>query len=242
MPNLIVKSPTLKSNEVAAMVEKEHPKLLRDIRTYLDYLAEANIGLGEYFHESTYLDKNNQARPCFEVTKKGCELIAHKLTGEKGTIFSARYIDKFHEMESNQQFKVPSSFAEALRLAAEQSELIETQNQIIGELKPKADYVDKILKSNALLTITQIAKDYGMTGNALNSMLYELKIQYKQSDQWLLYKGYSGLGYTSSQTIDIVRSSGMQDVKLNTKWTQKGRMFLYELLKNNSILPEIEKL
>ncbi|NOH14835.1 phage antirepressor KilAC domain-containing protein [Clostridium cochlearium] len=122
-----------------------------------------------------------------------------------------------------------------------QLELLNKQKeQIIGELKPRADYTDKILKNKGLVTITQIAKDYGMTGTGLNKLLHELKVQYKQSDQWLLYKEHSGKGYTHSETIDIVRSDGRPDIKMNTKWTQKGRLFLYNLLKENGILPTIE--
>ena len=91
---------TISSIEVAEMVGKEHSKLLRDIRNYITQLAETKIGLGDFFTESTYKDANNQSRPCFNVTKKGCELIAHKLTGTKGTEFTARYINRFHEMEN----------------------------------------------------------------------------------------------------------------------------------------------
>ena len=91
---------TLMSMEVAEMVEKEHSKLLRDIHRYEKQFAEAKIGLGDLFKESTYKDANNQERPCYRITKKGCEFIAHKLTGTKGTIFTARYINRFHEMET----------------------------------------------------------------------------------------------------------------------------------------------
>lgn len=103
---------TLDSREVAAMVEKEHHKLLRDIRTYIDQMEEINkkafeegkgaaskIGLGDFFREFSYLDANNQSRPCYQITKKGCEFIAHKMTGIKGTEFTVRYINRFHEME-----------------------------------------------------------------------------------------------------------------------------------------------
>ena len=99
MKNLKLRELTLNSREVAKMVEKEHSKLLRDIKTYIIYLAEANFGLGDFFKETTYFDSNNQQRPCYEVTKKGCELIAHKLTGKKGVLFTASYINRFHEME-----------------------------------------------------------------------------------------------------------------------------------------------
>jgi len=111
----------------------------------------------------------------------------------------------------------------------------------INDLKPKADYTDTILKNKGLVTITQIAKDYGMSGRKMNELLHDLGVQYKQSGQWLLYAEHQGEGYTHSETIDIVRSDGTPDVVMNTKWTQKGRLFLYNLLKNNGILPVIER-
>ena len=90
---------TITSMEAAEWCGKEHKELLRDIRTYVGQLAESKIALGDFFQESTYQDANNQTRPCFLVTKKGCEFIAHKMTGQKGTEFTARYINRFHEME-----------------------------------------------------------------------------------------------------------------------------------------------
>ncbi len=94
---------TITSMEVAQMVEKEHSKLLKDIRRYSEQLNEAKIGLVDFFTESTYIDGKGESRPCFMVTKKGCEFIAHKLTGQKGTEFTARYINRFHEMEQQQE-------------------------------------------------------------------------------------------------------------------------------------------
>lgn len=118
---------------------------------------------------------------------------------------------------------------------------VAVQEQQIAELKPRADYTDKILHNKGLVTITQIAKDYGMSGNKLNEKLHELGVQYKQSSQWLLYAKYQDKGYTHSETVNITRSDGRPDIKMNTKWTQKGRLFLYELLKADGILPTIEK-
>lgn len=118
---------------------------------------------------------------------------------------------------------------------------VSVKNQIIGELKPKADYYDEILKNPGLVTITQIAKDYGMSGKKMNETLHNIGIQYKQSDQWLLYSKYHGLSYTHSETVNITRSDGRPDVKMITKWTQKGRIFLYDKLKKNGILPMIEQ-
>lgn len=115
------------------------------------------------------------------------------------------------------------------------------QEQIIGELKPKADYTDRILQNKGLVTITQIAKDYGMSGTAMNELLHNFKVIYKLGKQWLLYSKYQAKGYTHSETVDITHKDGTPDVVMNTKWTQKGRLFLYELLKKNDVLPAIEK-
>ncbi len=123
----------------------------------------------------------------------------------------------------------------------EERELNKKKDQIIGELKPKADYTDMILQNKGLVTITQISKDYGLSGQAMNNLLHELKVQYKQSEQWLLYAEHHGKGYTHSETIPITRKDGSPDIKMNTKWTQKGRLFLYELLKENGTLPVIEQ-
>ena len=122
--------------------------------------------------------------------------------------------------------------------------LLEDNNkkeQIIGELKPKADYVDTILQNKGLVTITAIAKDYGMSGEKMNEKLHNLGIQYKQSNQWLLYSKYHDNGYTHSETISLKHKDGTPFVKMLTKWTQKGRLFLYELLKSNGLVPVVER-
>lgn len=118
----------------------------------------------------------------------------------------------------------------------------QAQEQIIAELKPKADYTDRILQNKGLVTITQIAKDYGMSGYKMNKLLYELGVQYKSGGgQWLLYSRHQAKGYTHSHTVDITRSDGTHDIKMETKWTQKGRLFLYEKLKKSGYLPVIEQ-
>ena len=121
------------------------------------------------------------------------------------------------------------------------TETCSQQQQVIGELKPKADYVDKILKSNSLVTITQIAKDYGMSGQGMNKVLHDMHIIYSCNKQWLLYSQHQAKGYTFSETVDIPREDGTTKVVMNTKWTQKGRLFLYETLKKRNLLPLIER-
>ncbi|HIV63014.1 MAG TPA: phage antirepressor KilAC domain-containing protein [Candidatus Butyricicoccus avistercoris] len=115
------------------------------------------------------------------------------------------------------------------------------QEQIIHEMQPKADYTDMILQSKSVVNINQIAKDYGMTAQEMNKILHEIGIQYKQGGQWLLYKKYHSNGYTHSETFNITHKDGTPDVVMNTKWTQKGRLFLYEKLKEYGYLPMIER-
>lgn len=113
--------------------------------------------------------------------------------------------------------------------------------QRVNELTPKASYYDLVLKNESLVTITQIAKDYGMSGQELNSKLHELKVQYKQRSTWLLYSKYQRTGWTHSDTVMVKRKDGTQKAVMQTKWTQKGRLGLYELLKKHDILPLIEQ-
>lgn len=121
-----------------------------------------------------------------------------------------------------------------------ESETVEL-SRAITEMQPKVNYVDIVLKSKNTVNISQIAQDYGMTPNRLNKLLADLRVQRKVGGQWLLYKDYLPMGYVQSETVEIERSSGIKDTVMHTKWTQKGRLFLYELLKENGVFPMIEK-
>lgn len=113
--------------------------------------------------------------------------------------------------------------------------------QLVGELKPKADYTDRILSSKGTVPTTAIAKDYGMSAKALNQKLHELRVIYRMGSQWFLYAKYQAKGYTHSKTFDFKHSDGRPDCKMQTEWTQKGRLFLYQLLKKHGVLPMIER-
>lgn len=112
--------------------------------------------------------------------------------------------------------------------------------QRVEELQPKVSYYDKVLSNDALMTISLIAKDYGMSGAGMNKLLHELGVQYRQGGTWLLYAKYQRTGWTHSETKMVPRKDGTEKAVLNTKWTQKGRLGLYELLKTNGYLPLIE--
>lgn len=128
---------------------------------------------------------------------------------------------------------------QALQEASKEREGRLIAEQRVNEMTPKVSYYDLVLKNKSLVTITQIAKDYGMSGKAMNDKLHELKVQYKQGSIWLLYSEYQQNGWTQSQTKMVGHNK--EKAVMYTKWTQKGRLGLYELLKENGVLPLIER-
>lgn len=112
--------------------------------------------------------------------------------------------------------------------------------QQIAEMKPKATYYDVVLKCRDAVNISVIAKDYGWSAMRMNEYLHEKGIQFKQGDIWLLYQKYAPNGYTKTNTHIYEDSKGIQHTKVHTKWTQKGRLFIYEQLKADDIYPQIE--
>lgn len=113
--------------------------------------------------------------------------------------------------------------------------------QQIAEYEPKISYLDTILSSKDTVTITQIAADYGMSAQAMNKLLNELNVQHKVGGQWILYRKHMRHGYTKSHTTEIPKADGTSMVVMNTKWTQKGRLFIYDLLKKEGVLPMMER-
>lgn len=135
---------------------------------------------------------------------------------------------------------VPQSFAQALRLAADLEEKNQLLESTIAEYEPKVNYLDLILSSDDTVTVSQIAQDYGMTPNKMNKLLNELKVQYKVNKQWILTKKYKGQGFVKSKTFEVPKTDGGVKIVMDTRWTQKGRIMLYELLKTEGYFPQFE--
>lgn len=230
------------SQMVADYFGKEHRHVLDSIDQILKGLAENTADL---FQEGTYIHpQNKQEYRMYYMNRDGFSILAMGFTGNKALKFKMDYINAFNKMET--ELNSPEKImARALKIADETIGRLSLENKMqeqqIKELKPKADYVDRILNSKSLVTTTQISKDYGFSAQELNKKLFDLGVQYKQSGQWLLYRKYHDKGYTHSETVSITHSDGRNDVVMNTKWTQKGRLFLYNLLKENNILPTIER-
>ncbi|SDB96896.1 phage antirepressor KilAC domain-containing protein [Shouchella lonarensis] len=231
------------SRDVAEMVDKKHHNLLRDIDKYVEVLTdstELKIDFSEFFIEDSYQDKTGRTLPCYLLTREGCDMVANKLTGKKGIEFTAAYVIKFKEMEKQLKARdeIDKTRSEVLYLAAqmaEEKERLELEN---AEMKPKASYCDAVLKTEDVVSVTDIAKDYGVGAVTMNKWLHELGVQYKQGGRWLLYAKYQDKGYTKSQTVFISEDKS----KLHTYWTQAGRMFIYELLKREKgVVPMMER-
>lgn len=217
------------SLQVAETFDKRHDHIIRDI----EKLQKDLPNFGEMFLPSNIPDGYGRSRKAYYMNRDGFTLLAMGFTGKKALKFKLKYIEAFNQMENevkNGGFKVPSTMAEALRLAADQQEQIEA-------MKPKVNYFDQIMASKSLMITTTIAKDYGMSAKAFNDLLKKLKIQYKLGGIWYLYSEYQDNGWVSSSTRMIDGKP-----RTLTKWTQKGRVGLYNLLKAHDIVPMIEKL
>ena len=245
MTELVLNKETMSSLEIAELTGKQHAHVMRDIRSLLEQgVHQSNFGL--MFRTSKLFNGAERKDPYYVLTKKGCLILASGYDAK----LREKIIDRWEELEKEklQGFVIPGSFSQALMLAAKQQEQIEEQkkqilemNAEIGEMKKKTDYLEVILSSRETVTITQIAQDYGMTAKSFNRLLAELKIQRKVNGQWILYSPYITQGYVHSKSVPIVHRDGSKDSVLNTEWRQKGRIFLYETLKKNGVLPLIER-
>lgn len=244
---------TMSSLEIARLTGKPHKDVLKAIRAMEPAWEKVN---GGKFSRVEYKDAKGEMRPCFELTKTECLYVATKFNDEA----RAKLVLRWEELERKERanmitlpdFTDPAEAAIAWAkqyndkkvLMLENKQLEEENIQLVlenQELKNDKNYLDLIMRSKALLTISQIAQDYGMSGKALNKKLSELGIQYSINGQWILYAKYKDCGYVSSRSIDIVRANGMPDVVLHTEWTQAGRKFLYEELKKAGIIPMLER-
>lgn len=198
--------------------------------------------------EATFINEPNLYKAIFQSRKPEAESFTNWVTNEilPSIRKTGGYIAGEERMTEDElvlkAMTVLNRKVANLKQKNTQLQLENTQHkQMIGELKPKADYTDKILQSKSTVTVTAIAKDYGMSAIEFNKVLHDLKIQFKQSGQWFLYEKYQRCGYTHSKTTEYKRNDGTIGSKLNTEWTQKGRLFLYNRLKESNIIPVIEK-
>lgn len=241
------------SLQVAEVCGKPHSDILKAIRkmeTAWEKVAQGKFSLG------SYKDANGQNRPCYILTKRETLFVATKFKDEE----RAKLILRWEELETNQRknalalpdFTNPAEAARAwaqeyeqkmiaTKRADEAEQQVVTLTKEIEAMGPKVSYYDMILNNKSTVLTTQIALDYGMSAKAFNIMLFEKRIQHKVGDQWILYAPYISQGYMHSKPVEIHHNNGLRTIKYNSEWTQKGRLFLYDILKNYGVLPLIEQ-
>lgn len=184
----------LDSREVAEMVGKEHNMLLRDIRRYAEQFGQSKIAQSDFFTESTYQNSQNKTQPCYLITKKGCEFIAHKLTGVKGTEFTAKYINRFHEMEDVIKTQLPSGNDLIALAVIEAQKMLAEKDKQIEEMKPKADFFDAVADSKTAISMNEVSKVLGIKGYGRNN-LFEFLRNNGILDRWNVpYQRYIDAG------------------------------------------------
>ena len=203
-------------------------------------MAEYGFAEGQDF--STFLSESTGGRPAtdhlikLDMAKEIC-MIQRTERGKQARQYFIQV-----EKDYNSPEKI---MARALRIAEQELSTLRLESKIkdqqIAELTPKATYYDLILQCKDLLSVTEIAKDYGMSATGFNKMLYEFGIQYKQSGVWFLYAKYQSEGYTQTKTANYNRPDGTQGSRVHMYWSQKGRLFLYDFLKSKDVLPMIER-
>lgn len=247
------------SLQIAEVTGKRHKDVMRAIRNMES--AWQNVCGRKFTLTSQNVEMpngGNRCDPCYSLTKEECLYIATKFNDEA----RAKLVRRWKELEEAHRPAVPQNYLEALKAMVkieEQKQQLAIENhkqqeQIadisrenvelgnkITEMLPKVSYYDRILESKSTMTVTQIAQDYGMSAVKMNRILSQLKIQRKVQGQWILYNNYVPCGYVHSKAVDIVRADGRRDVKYNTEWTVKGRIFLYNKLKESGIIPLIEQ-
>ena len=238
------------SREVAEMMEKTHTEIIQYLEglNYKDGRVKitgiiptleqnGDLQVANYFIESTYNDRG-RIKKCYLITKMGCELLGNKLQGAKGILFSAKYVEKFNQMErilkeqSMDSYMIEDPYSRALRWAEEYKEKVLLQKEI-EVARPKVAYYDDVLNTKGSMTTTQIAKSFGMTSHKLNTYLNDKGIQFKMSGMWMLYKEYDGKGYAEIRTYINKKKETTCHYLV---WTEKGKEFIYNLLLEDKII------
>lgn len=248
---------TMSSLEIAKLTGKSHNDVMKAIRKMEPAWEKVHEGkFSLMFREVEIGNGAKRKDPYYELTKTECLYVATKFNDEA----RAKLVIRWEELEKKARanmlqlpdFTNPAEAARAWAQEYEQKTTLMIENKRLEEeniqlavenqeLKNDKNYLDLIMRSKALLTVSQIAQDYGMSGKALNKKLADMGIQYSINGQWILYAKYKDCGYVSSRSIDITRSDGRPDVVLHTEWTQAGRKFLYEELKKQGIIPMLER-
>lgn len=238
---------TLHSKDVAEMIGKRHDHLLRDIKTYVKVIEEnPKLGAHNFFIESTYTTKQNKTAKCYLLTKKGCDMVANKLTGEKGIKFTAEYVTKFEEMEKELaygKFNLPTTYKEALLAlvaAEEEKELLIAENEqkekLLIEQAPKIDLYEDFISTDHLYSVGDIAKTLAIKNMGKNNLYKYLRGNKIFMDKYEAYQRYVKSGHVvhRTRTYTYGNEDNVKTVKeICGYFTPKGVEYLYKKLKRD---------
>lgn len=232
--------PYFSNADVCKILEINNPsQALKRLKQDGVITNEVIDGLGRK-QDMKFVSESNLYKLIFQSKKKEAEAFTDWVTSEVLPAIRKHGLYAIDDLLENPDMAIAAlqKLKEERQLRLQAQEELAQKNQIIQELQPKATYYDLVLQNKTLVPISVIAKDYGMSATKLNKILHELKVQYKQGSTWLLYQKYASKGYTQSKTHTIDADYS----KMHTYWTQKGRLFIYDLLKNKkNILPLIEQ-
>jgi Rha family phage regulatory protein len=231
--------PVASSRQIAENFDKNH----RDVLRAVDNLKEDVRNFAQMFFETTVPDSYGREQRAYLMNRDGFTLLAMGFTGKAALEWKLKYIAAFNEMEKKlaKQPQLTRSQLLATALIAAHEEL-EEKDKRIAELTPDAEFARAVCIADNCRTATSIAKDYGLTAEKLNKLLYSQRVQYKDSDgQWVLYKPYQGKGYTKNRKGKAIqRSNGKTYIPNTTVWTVEGEKLIHEQLKKLGITPRIE--
>lgn len=212
------------------------------VRGYL-----ADLGVVQKCTTGDYIPENIFYRLAMKAKNEAAEAFQAKIADE--VIPSIRKHGAYMTPDTMRRFIADPDFAIGLLTALKdeqaKSRALEAENekqsQLLADYEPKVQYLETILQSEGTMTTAQIAADYDMSAIQLNQILRDAGIQRKVNGQWILYRRHMGKGYTKSETINITRSDGRPDTKMHTRWTQKGRLMIHEVLTARGIKARMDK-
>jgi len=222
---------------IAEVFGKEHKHVLRDIQELEcpDDFRQSNFGL------SSYITSQGKELPMYEITKDGFSFLAMGYTGSKAAEFKVKFINEFNKREAmlkNDDYILVRSqeiLSGRMKMLEQQlrqkDERLQLQDHVITQSAPKVEYYEEVLQSESLIATNVIAKELGMSAVSLNKLLNKLGIIYRSGSTWVLYHKYQALDYTGTKTASFTDSQGNKRTEVHTYWTEAGREFIHNTVK-----------
>lgn len=221
------------SREVARMIDRPHNDLMKTIRTYADYISTAgDFSLSDFFLPGDYRDRTGRTLPCYYLTKKGCDMVANKMTGEKGVLFTAAYVTAFEKMREKLTRALPQDFPTALRMLAEAEEQRLALAAQAEANRPKVLFADAVTAAHTSILVGELAKVLKQNGVDIgqNRLFKQLRhegylIRRHGTDYNMPTQKAMELGLFEIKETAITHADGHVTVSETPKVTGKGQQY-----------------